>query len=221
MMVTAGAIPFRTADEIGRAIPDALAQLGRRGVLAYPTETVYGFGGAVDAESIAALRRIKGRDEKSFLLLISDRAMLHRFAARIPEYAEALMAQLWPGPLTLIFRAVAALPAGVVGQTGGVAVRWTSHSGVARLIAAHGDAITSTSANVAGAAPARDVAPVLDHWAAALGRGELRVLDGGMLEPSAPSTIVDCTGPRPTLVRAGAIATATLRAAAPALVGSA
>ena len=214
-------VAFRDPDEIERAIPVATRQLAAHGVLAYPTETVYGLGGAINAASVDALAGMKGRDEsRPFLLLVSGRAMAESLVSRIPDYAEHLIARHWPGPLTLVLEAARALPSGLVGRGGGVAVRWTSHGGIARLIAEHGDAITSTSANAPGGEAAQDAPTIVDRWSSDVRTGRLLVLDGGRLAPSAPSTVVDCTGPRPRLVRGGAISAAALRESVPSLVGS-
>jgi L-threonylcarbamoyladenylate synthase len=107
------------------------------------------------------------------------------------------------------------------GPEGGVAVRWTSNAAIARLIRAHGDAITSTSANLPGVPPATSAAEILSQWSDAITRGELRVLDGGRLAPSKPSTVLDCTGRLPRVIRPGAIAAATLRESVPNLIGDA
>jgi L-threonylcarbamoyladenylate synthase len=100
-------------------------------------------------------------------------------------------------------------------------VRWTSHPGIARLIRAHGDAITSTSANRPGVPPAKSAAEILEQWGDAVARGRLRVLDAGMLVPSQPSTVLDCTGRFPRVIRPGAIAASTLRESVPNLIGDA
>jgi len=113
------------------------------------------------------------------------------------------------------------VPAALRGPEGGVAVRWTSHAGISRLVRAHGDAITSTSANRPGVPPAMSAAEILDQWGDAIARGRLRVLDGGTLTPSRPSTVLDCTGRRPRVIRPGAIPAATLRQSVPNLIGDA
>jgi len=74
-----------------------------RRVLAYPTETVYGFGGAIDRDSVDALIHLKGRPKgKPFLLLIAGSDMLAKLDLRLPSYATNLAARYWPGPLTLV-----------------------------------------------------------------------------------------------------------------------
>ncbi len=215
--------PFWSPQEVESALRPALDQMERRKVLAYPTETVYGFGGAIDRESVAALIRLKGRPAgKPFLLLVDGTETLARLDLHMPSYAANLVARHWPGPLTLV------LPGGgnrvsaqLRGPEGGVAVRWTSHPATARLIQAHGEAITSTSANRPGLPSAMTAGEILAQWAEAVARGELRVLDGGRLAPSAPSTVVDCMRRHPRVIRPGAIPARVLRESVPTLIGDA
>ena len=216
-------IPFWSSEEIEKAVRPALAQLERRLVLAYPTETVYGFGGAIDRESVDALIALKGRPAgKPFLLLVDSPTMIDRLDLHLPGYAARLVATSWPGPLTLVRRGgEGRVPMRLRGPEGGVAVRWTSHPGIARVIRAHGDALTSTSANRPGVPPAQTAAEIVSQWPGAIARGVLRVLDGGRLTPSQPSTVVDCTGRQPRLIRPGAISAAVLRESVPTLIGDA
>lgn len=216
-------IPFWSVEEVKAAVRPALAQIAARRVLAYPTETVYGFGGGIDRDSVDALVRLKRRPiGKPFLLLIAGAAMLERLDLRLPSYAANLAARHWPGPLTLVLSGgERRVPERLRGPEGGVAVRWTSHPGIARLVRAHGEALTSTSANRPGVPPAMSAAEILSQWPDAVARGELRVLDGGRLIPSKPSTVLDCTGRRPRVIRPGAIPASTLRESVPNLIGDA
>ncbi len=215
-------VPFWSEPEVAAALRIALEQLEARRVLAYPTETVYGFGGAVDRDSVQALVSLKGRPKgKPFLLLIAGADMLERLDLRLPSFATALAARHWPGPLTLVLPGgEKRVPDPLRGPEGGIAVRWTPHAGLQRLIRAHGDAITSTSANRPGVPPATSAGTIREQWPAALADGRLRVLDGGTLPPSLPSTVVDCTGRVPRVIRPGAVAAAILRETSPALVGN-
>ncbi len=215
--------PFWSAEEIESALKPALEQLEQRRVLAYPTETVYGFGGAIDRESVASLIRLKRRPPgKPFLLLIDGSDMVQRLDLHLPTYAATLAARHWPGALTLV------LPGGggrvseqLRGPEGGIAVRWTSHPGIRRLIRAYGEPITSTSANRPGIHPAMTAGEILAQWSDAIARGDLKVLDGGRLTPSDPSTVVDCMGRDPRVIRPGAIPARVLRESVPSLIGDA
>lgn len=216
-------IPFWSPEEVAAGARPALEQIELRRVLAYPTETVYGFGGGIDRESVDALIRLKGRPKgKPFLLLISGSEMLARLDLRLPSFATNLAARFWPGPLTLVLPGgEKRVPEALRGPEGGIAVRWTSHSALQRLITAHGEAITSTSANRPGVPPATSAREIRQQWADAIATDALRVLDGGTLKPSPPSTVVDCTGRAPRVIRPGAIAAARLREIAPRLIGDA
>jgi len=216
-------VPFWSPEEVEAAISGTLAHLAAGKVLAYPTETVYGFGGAVDERSVQELVSLKGRAPgKPFLLLVARSEMITRLGLHLTGYASMLAARFWPGPLTLV------LPGGdnrvpdrLRGPEGGVAVRWTPHRSLSRLILAHGDPITSTSANRPGVAPATAADQIVSQWNDAIVRGTLRVLDAGRLKESQPSTVVDCTGRLPRVIRPGAISAATLRESVPDLVGDA
>src|SRR6201989_3290921 len=141
-------VPFWSPEEIEAALRRALKQIERRPVLAYPTETIYGFGGGIDRDSVDALVALKRRPPgKPFLLLIAGPDMIERLALPMPAYAANLTARHWPGPLTLVLSGgERRVPDRLRGPEGGVAVRWTSNANISKLIRAHGDAITSTSA---------------------------------------------------------------------------
>ena len=214
-------IPFWSAPEVEASLRGTLAHLERNGVLAYPTETVYGFGGLIDSASVAKLVALKKRpDGKPFLLLISDTTMIDRLDLQLSGAASMLAARFWPGPLTLVLGGgERRVPARLRGPEGGIAVRWTPHPGLQRLISAIGDPLTSTSANLPGSPPAMRASDILTQWPSAVASGQLRVLDGGTLKPSAPSTVVDCTTRRPRVIRPGAIPSELLREAVPDLIG--
>ena len=223
MTTAARAVPFWSPEEIEASISGTIAHLDAGRVLAYPTETVYGFGGAADHDAVEALVAMKGRPPgKPFLILISGSEMIARLDLHLTSEAALLAARHWPGPLTLVLRGGdRRVPARLRGPEGGVAVRWTSHVGLARLIAARGEPLTSTSANRPGVPPAMTAGEVIEQWSEQINRGVLRVLDGGRLTPSAPSTVVDCTGRRPRVIRPGAIAADVLRESVPDLIGDA
>src|SRR5256714_10834559 len=96
-------VPFWSREEVEAALRPALEQIEARRVLAYPTETVYGFGGGIDRDSVDALVTLKQRPPgKPFLLLIAGPDMIKRLDLRLPTYAANLVARHWPGPLTLV-----------------------------------------------------------------------------------------------------------------------
>ncbi len=204
-------LPFRSEVEVSSAIPKAVEHLHEGGLLGYPTETVYGLGSNLDSAALDALRQLKDRDsEKPFLLLVSGSEMAEKWGLTFDERARALADAFWPGPLTLVLPASTnRLPNGLRSPEGGVAVRRTSQTGVERLIHEIDHPITSTSANPPGRAPAVDIAGLcrdFEHVEALL------VLDGGPLERSVPSTILDCMTEHPRVVREGAIPMSRLAA---------
>ena len=221
--MTLDTLPFWSPNEVEAALAPTIAHLQSGSVLAYPTETVYGFGGAVEQDAVERLIEMKQRPPaKPFLLLINGSEMLARLNLHLTNAASRLAARHWPGPLTLVLPGGEhRVPARLRGPEGGVAVRWTSHAALARLIAAYGDPITSTSANRPGLPPAMSALEIVQQWGDAISRGQLRVLDGGRLTPSSPSTVVDCTGRHPRVIRPGAIASSELRESAPDLIGDA
>jgi L-threonylcarbamoyladenylate synthase len=145
--------------------------------------------------------------------------MIDRLDLHLPSYAARFVANHWPGPLTLVLSGgEGRVPARLRGPEGGVAVRWTSHPGIRVVIRANDDAITSTSANRPGVPPAQTTSEIVSQWPDAIARGILRVLDGGRLTASQPSTVVDCTGRAPRIIRPGAIAADVLRESVPSLI---
>lgn len=216
-------IPFWSAEEVEAALRPAIAQLHARRVLAYPTETVYGFGGAVDHDSVEALVALKGRPAgKPFLLLVASSEMVTRHDLHLTRSAAAIAARHWPGPVTLVLPGgERRIPERLRGPEGGIAVRWTSHPAMQRLLLAYGEPITSTSANRPGSPPAMSAGEVVAQWRDVASSGTLAVLDGGRLTPSAPSTVIDCTGRRPRIIRPGAVTAAALRESVPDLIGDA
>ena len=217
------AAPFWSPEDVDASLRDTIAHLHAGLVLGYPTETVYGFGTAVDHASVETLVRMKQRPPtKPFLLLVASTQMIERLDLRLTPSATALAARHWPGPLTLVLPGGdRRVPARLRGPEGGVGVRWTSHAGLQRLIRAYGEPITSTSANRPGQPPAETSGEIVAQWGDAMGRGVLRVLDGGRLVSSAPSTVVDCTGRVPRVIRPGALPAALLRETVPGLIGDA
>jgi len=199
-------LPFRTPDERAAAAPRVATHVRDGGLLAYPTETVYGLGSRAVASDVVALAALKGRPEgKPFLLLVASRRMAEERGLHFTAAADALAEAFWPGAVTLILPGGRGLPDTLRGSEGGIAVRWTSHQGMAELIAHLGEPLTSTSANRPGGPTAPGVGAILHVFGAAVTSGRLLVLDGGVLGNVPPSTVVDCMGPVPRLVREGAV----------------
>ncbi|MBW8772686.1 MAG: L-threonylcarbamoyladenylate synthase, partial [Gemmatimonadetes bacterium] len=162
--------------------------------------------------AVAGVARLKGREPgKPFLLIIADPKMAEDLGLLFNASARMLARAFWPGPLTLALPGGPRLPAMLRGPEGGIAVRHTGHAGLAKLVAAYGEPITSTSANRPGRPPAPGAEAVGEEFAPEIAAGELLVLDGGVLGRVPPSTLVDCTHEEPRLVREGAIPREELR----------
>ncbi len=208
-----------------RADPDAdlsaVAEHVRSGgLVAYPTETVYGIGGATSEAAVASLRALKAREEaKPFLLLVPSAASIE--GMRWTPEARELARTFWPGSLTLVLEDPLGIFPRWVGDANrrAVGVRVSPHPLVARLLGAIGGPLTSTSLNEPGAPPATSGHEAMEVVRRLGGRGVL-VLDAGTLPPSAPSTVIDCTGPEPVVLREGSIPTSRLRCAIPRIHGN-
>jgi len=205
-------IPFRTPADHARHASRVAAYLRDGGLVAHPTETVYGLGCALRADALARLARLKRPGApRPFLLLV-------RGAQDAPglvwtEEARRLARAFWPGPLTLVLRAARGdYPAEVMGEGGTVAIRASPHPAVLAVLGELEEPITSTSANLPGEPPAATVDAVRAVLEAlAPGDPPVWILDAGPLPPSPPSTVLAVTGGRPRLLRAGAVPVDELR----------
>lgn len=179
------------------------------GLIAYPTETVYGLGAdPFNPEAIDRIFAAKGREGKKGIILLirgtNDLSTLVRF---ISPTAQTLIQAFWPGPLTLVFKAHPDLPATLLGGRKTIALRHSSSPITSDLLTSLGGPLTSTSANPSGEPPARSAAEVLN----ALGDHLDLILDGGPSANTIPSTLVDISTDRAMLLREGAISIQTLR----------
>jgi L-threonylcarbamoyladenylate synthase len=185
------------------AIQEAATWIVNGGVVAIPTDTLYGLAAdPFSASAVARVFAVKGRPAARALPLIAaDAAQVAAHLGPLPADAERLAARFWPGPLTLLVAAPRALARDVAGGTGKVGVRVPADAVARAICAAVGRPITATSANVSGDAATADPADVERVFG---DRIDLLV-DTGRTAGGAPSTIVDTTGAGPALVRAGAI----------------
>ncbi len=185
------------------AIQEAATWIVNGGVVAIPTDTLYGL--AADpfcAVAVARVFVVKGRSaERALPLIAADAAQIAAHLGRLPRDAERLAARFWPGPLTVLVAAPRSLATDVTGGTGKVGVRVPADRVARAVCAAVGRPISATSANVSGDSATSDPAQVERM----LGDRIDLLIDAGQTRGGAPSTIVDATGDRPALVRAGAI----------------
>ena len=215
--MTPRVIDVRDTTRAAHTLDSVLEHVSVGGLLAYPTETVYGFGGVLTRSVIEGLVALKRRDRaKPMLLLVPDREAVSDLTWT-PEAIE-LAEVFWPGSVTLVLSDPGArYPDGVRGPAGNVAIRVSPHLLVRELVRGLGGPILSTSANRSGEPPALDAQSALGAAVAAGAGEELWVLDGGDLDPSRPSTIIDCSGPVPVVLRQGAVPLGQVRCVLPGI----
>ncbi|MBI5374519.1 MAG: threonylcarbamoyl-AMP synthase [Candidatus Schekmanbacteria bacterium] len=182
---------------------EAAEYIKRGSVIAYPTETCYGLGSdAGNPDALEKLLKIKQRDKgKPVSVIAGSVEMAMKYVKDVTPAAIMLIQKFWPGPLTLVLKAGKGLASGIASAGGSVGIRVSSCKIAAGISLSAGCPITSTSANQAGGAEARNAAEV-KLW---LPEGLDLIVDGGECEPSGISTIVDCTGERFKILREGLV----------------
>lgn len=191
-------------------IETAAGVLRAGGLVALPTETVYGLGAnAQDPAAIARTFQVKGRPPSHPLIVhIGGAEDLDDWVESVPAAARMLAEHFWPGPLTLVLRRGRRVPLEATGGLETVAVRVPDHPVALALLSAVGGGVTAPSANRFGS-----VSPTTaDHVRAELGDGVDFVLDGGPCQVGVESTIVDVTGETPAILRPGGVTREDLEA---------
>ena len=195
--------------EAPEAIETAVNTMRQGGLVAFPTDTVYGVGALVFFEAaVQAIYTAKGRpEEKAIPVLLGDMADLHKVATGMPDKARRLAERFWPGPLTLVVQKREMVPV-AVSPTDTVGVRIPNHEVARALLRASGP-LAVTSANLSGEASPCTAEEVLDQLG---GRIDM-ILDGGRTPGGVPSTVVDCTQEQLTILRGGPINSEEIEAA--------
>jgi tRNA threonylcarbamoyl adenosine modification protein (Sua5/YciO/YrdC/YwlC family) len=195
---------FDCTTEEGRAegVAKAVEAVRAGEVVVMPTDTVYGIGAdAFSAEAVASVLAAKGRGrEMPPPVLVPSIRTVDGLATDVPGWAHELIRAFWPGPLTLVFRAQASLMWDLGETNGTVALRMPEDEIALEVLSEVGP-MAVTSANLTGQPPAKTVTDA----AAQLGAAVSVYLDGGPARGTDVSTIVDCTGETPVVLRAGAI----------------
>ena len=193
-------------------IDGAVAILRSGGLVAFPTETVYGLGAdASSADGVGRIYAAKGRPaDHPVIVHVADAVQVANWASDIPEAAHRLARRLWPGPLTLVLRRARGVGDFVTGGQDTVAVRVPSHPVAQQLLRRFGGGIAAPSANRFGRVSATTAAHVREEFGPAVGC----VLDGGAADVGIESTIVDLSGGKPRLLRPGAITAQAIEDAA-------
>lgn len=202
--------PTLFLDGVMALVPDnannrsvAAILLREGGVVAYPTDTVYGLGAVIfNRSAISTLYVVKGRPrDQGFPVLIASESQLREVASEVSDDALALAKAFWPGALTLVMKRHPNLPVGVTGGAETVAVRLPDHPCPQTLISACGAPIAGTSANRHGGGDPTSAQEVQRQ----LGNRVSLVLDGGPSPKAVPSTILDMTISPARVLRVGAI----------------
>ena len=176
-------------------------------VIAFRTDTFYGLGAdPFNAVAVARIRKLKGREDKPILLLISDPDQVQRLVVKPSQEFLDLVAKFWPGPLTIIGKAVEELPQEITAGTGTVGVRLPKDETVRQLVREYGGVLTATSANPAGRGPARSAEQVRRYFP----EGIDLIIDGGQVTTMQPSSVVDATISPPRIIREAAIRAADI-----------
>lgn len=183
------------------------------GIVVFPTETVYGIGASADScigpHEIFDIK-VRPLDKPLPWLVENDDALLDKYGVAVPEYAHSLAKAFWPGALTLVVKASDRVTKEFRADDDTVALRSPDHEVVMELIHASGGPIIATSANTSGQPAPDDFSMLEDRIIAAADV----VLDGGETEHKQASTVVDCTGTEPVILREGAIPSAAIMEAA-------
>jgi L-threonylcarbamoyladenylate synthase len=207
------------------AAADAAANLLAGGLVAFPTETVYGLGAdACNADAVARVYSVKGRPSDHPLIVhIASIDGLGAWAADVPGYAISLARDFWPGPMTLVVKRSELAADFVTGGQDTVGVRVPNHPVALGLLEAFGRAggkgIAAPSANRFGNVSPTTAQAVSDELGDHLSDGD-QILDGGACDVGVESTIIDCTGDFPKILRPGAITGQMISQSTQAQVGS-
>lgn len=180
------------------------------GLVAFPTETVYGLGAsAFDADAAKKIYAAKGRPSDNPLIVhICDKAQIADIAAEIPDAAQIVIDKFMPGPVTIILKKKSVVPDDVTAGLDTVAIRFPAHETAQRLIAAAGVPIAAPSANLSGKPSPTKAKHVIKDMT---GRIDA-IIDGGDCNVGVESTIVDFTGERPVILRPGGVTYDDLKA---------
>lgn len=191
-------------------LDEAADVLRRGGLVAFPTETVYGLGASArDPDAVARIFAAKGRPADHPLIVHLARAeALDSWAVDVPAVARSLARAFWPGPLTLILRRAPGVLDAVTGGQETVGLRVPSHPVARQLLEAFGDGVAAPSANRFGrVSPTR-----AEHVLAELGDRVDRIVEGGSCEVGLESTIVDCSSGQAVILRPGGVTQEMLEA---------
>lgn len=196
--------------ESAERINKAVEILARGGLVAFPTETVYGLGAdATNVNAIASLYALKGRPTSHpSIVHLASTAQLEQWCVDVPDQAILLAAMFWPGPLTMVLKRAPGVSDALTGGQDTIAVRIPSHPVARKLLEAFGRGIAAPSANRFGRISPTSAEDVRAEFA-----NEVMVLDGGRCQVGIESTIIDLSGGSPRILRPGMILEESIKVA--------
>lgn len=184
------------------AIAEAIAVLKQGGTIVYPTDTVYGLGcNALDEFAVRHIFDIKARSSKPLPILARDMQWVEELAY-LDEQQRKYAAKFWPGKFTLVLPKREIIPPVVTTGLSSVGIRIADFKFTDALLGAFGYPLVATAANISGQAPSNDIEEVIAQMGAGFRRPDL-ILDAGVLPPSNPSVVIDCSTDKPKVLRVG------------------
>jgi L-threonylcarbamoyladenylate synthase len=201
---------------IQQQVEQAITVLQKGGIVACPTDTVYGVVAAINIEpAVERIYRIKGRPRSQALpILLADKSQIADVTKRVPRLAWRLADKFWPGALTLVLLKSESVPDIVTGGGKTVAVRMANHLMPLAIIRGLGVPIVGTSANLSG----HPSALTAEEVRAQIGDRVDMIIDGGRCPGGVESTIIDLSGDKPLILRQGPISFEELKEVCPSLV---
>ncbi len=201
---------FLSSEMLQEQVHAAVGVLRSGGVVAIPTDTLYGLAAcALDERAVRRIFQVKGRPEGMALpLLVADVGDMDRYAMDVPEIARALAERFWPGALTLVLKKAPFIPDVVTGGKPTVGLRVPDHWVPRAIVRELGAPITGTSANLSGMPGLTTAQAVREQ----LGGQVDLVVDGGEAPGGVPSTVLDVTATPPRVLRQGAVSAAEIEA---------
>lgn len=195
------------SEGLEKAAVQAASVLKKGGIVAYPTDTIYGLAVALTREGIARLQELKGREKgKPISIVVRDLAMMEEYG-RLTDAARALAEKFLPGPLTLVVQAKEGIPSELAFD-GSIGIRIPDDAFCVALSQAYGAPYTATSANLAGEETPEDADALSAHFGE--GADIALIVDGGTRAGGTPSTVVSFLQDSPKVLREGKLSAAEL-----------
>lgn len=201
-------VDFEQPEARAEAVQNIQSVLKSGGVIAFPTDTFYGLGAdPFNPKAVSRIFQIKQRPaDKPLLVLIHSINQITALTDQVTPLTKFLMAQFWPGPLTLLIKAAPGLPGELTAGTGKVGVRLPAHLFTLQLLEALQGPLTAPSANLSGKGELATAVEVVQVMGAQLDL----IVNGGPAPGGKPSTVLDATTDPPILIREGAISRSEL-----------